>query len=358
MTPPDWPAAGAAMDAAEAMLRGLPAGARVVVASDSDADGLCAGAITVAALERTGRAPAWVIARRGEHAHAPSMGERIAAAAPGGAPDALVVLDMGSRSGAIAPGVPTLVMDHHVPRGAPDGALLVSAWGHPPVAPTSLLAHHVMRRVAPVEDLEWLAVLGAQADRGDPSLPGLAEGLARHGRSAIAEATALVNAARRAPDAEPEVAAAVLRAAKSAADIARGQVPGVERLREHRRAVNTEVVRCGRAAPRFAGEIALVRIRSRAQIHPLFAARWASRLPRYIAMVANDGYLPGRVNFSMRTQREVDLVQLLRGLELDLGPEFGHGHPGASGGSLAPADFDRLLERLGFDDRARQPAAS
>jgi hypothetical protein len=33
-----------------------------------------------------------------------------------------MVLDQGSRSGALLPGVPTLVIDHHQPEGFPEGA--------------------------------------------------------------------------------------------------------------------------------------------------------------------------------------------------------------------------------------------
>lgn len=351
MGPPSWPADADALAAGEAWLRQLPAGATVAVASDSDTDGLCAGAIALAALERLGHRPRWLLAGRGEHPHSDSMRARISALDP----DALVVLDMGSRAGAIVAGLPTLVLDHHAPSGSPDGALLLSAYGHPPVAPTSLLAYHFFQRLVPVDDLEWLGVLGAHADRGDAALPGLAEGLARHGKTAISQASALLNASRRAPDPEPEVAGAVIRAARCATDITRGRVPCVDRLREHRSAVNAELGRCGRAAPRFAGELALIRIRSRAQIHPLLATRWAKRLARYVVLVANDGYLPGRVNFSMRTERDLDLVQLLRRLELELGPEFAHGHPGATGGSVTPEDFERLLERFGFREAADRP---
>lgn len=50
----------------------------------------------------------------------------------------------------------------------------------------------------------------------------------------------------------------------------------------------------------------------------------------------------------MRTTADVNLVDLLRGI--DLGPvdgEYGFGHPGATGGSLTPSDFERLLRALG-----------
>ena len=89
-----------------------------------------------------------------------------------------------------------------------------------------------------------------------------------------------------------------------------------------------------------------------AQIHPLVAIRWSRRLRDHVVIAANDGYLPGRVNFAMRNQGGVDMLALLR--ELDLGPvtgELGFGHPAATGGSLAPQAFARLLALLGFQPR-------
>ena len=50
----------------------------------------------------------------------------------------------------------------------------------------------------------------------------------------------------------------------------------------------------------------------------------------------------------MRNTAGVSLVDVLRGI--DLGPvdgEYGFGHSGASGGSLPPSDFERLLRALG-----------
>jgi len=83
------------------------------------------------------------------------------------------------------------------------------------------------------------------------------------------------------------------------------------------------------------------------QVHPLVAQSWQSRLAPRAVIAANDGYLPGRVNFAVRGGRG-DLRRLLREALPDLGGEFAHGHDRATGGSIAPGDFDRLLEALGF----------
>ena len=68
-------------------------------------------------------------------------------------------------------------------------------------------------------------------------------------------------------------------------------------------------------------------------------------------IAANDGYLPGRVNFAVRSASNVDLLAFLRGLGLgDVEGEFAHGHPRATGGSVPPAEFERLVRALGYAD--------
>lgn len=320
---------------------------RWVLACDRDADGLSAAVLLARALARLGRPPTAILpARRGEHIHHPDMLARVRAHAP----DALLVLDMGSRDLPILPGVPTLLIDHHQPRGFPPGATVVSGHGHEPVAPTSLLGFTLARPLVDIEDLDWLALLGTFGDLGASApFPAMQAALARYGRAAVAEAVALINAARRAGDADVETSLAVLQRAPAPAAIARGHVSGVERLQACRELVKRELARAGRAAPRFSGRFALVRFSSPAQVHPLLATRWARRLPRQIVIAANDGYLPGRVNFALRSALDVNLVDLLRAVPLDgAAGEWGFGHPRATGGSLAPPDFDRLLAALGF----------
>ena len=68
------------------------------------------------------------------------------------------------------------------------------------------------------------------------------------------------------------------------------------------------LTRCARAAPKFSadGRVAVLRITSAAQVHPVIATRWAGHLrsPRLeVVLVANDGYLQGKVNFSCRVPR-------------------------------------------------------
>lgn len=344
--PPGWPAAPDALDAGRRFLGALGPGDRVVVACDRDVDGLAGAVLVGRALERRGgRDVELLAARKGEHIHAAGLRTRVRSRRPA----AVVVVDMGSRGTPIGLG-PTLVIDHHQPRGLPPDARVVTAHGHSPVASSSLLAFHVVAPLADVRDLDWLALLGTVADLGaELPFPAMRAALGRHGRRAVTEAVALLNAARRVGSDEVDVALAVLRAARGPADIARGRVPGVERLRAWRAAVQAEVGRCARTRPRFAGAFALVRFRSPMQVHPVVAVRWARRLPRHVVIVANDGYLPGRVNFAVRTRTARNLVDLLRGLPLgEVEGELGFGHAQASGGSLSPRDFAALLDALGF----------
>jgi hypothetical protein len=127
-------------------------------------------------------------------------------------------------------------------------------------------------------------------------------------------------------------------------------VPGIDALRACRAEVNAEVARCARVAPRIAGAVALLRFSSTAQVHPIVAIRWTRRLRGLIVIAANDGFLPGRVNFAVRcSEADRDLVAWLRALPTGpLAGEYAHGHPRATGGSLSPDDFDRFLAAAGL----------
>ncbi len=109
--------------------------------------------------------------------------------------------------------------------------------------------------------------------------------------------------------------------------------------------VRSEYERVRRTAPRVEQEFALVGFSSRAQVHPLVASQWQRRLAPPIVIAANDGYLPGRVNFAVRGGSG-DLRTWLRRTLPGADGEFAHGHPRATGGSVTPEEFERLLARL------------
>ena len=119
-------------------------------------------------------------------------------------------------------------------------------------------------------------------------------------------------------------------------------------MREARREVNAAMAEAKKHAPLFAGQVALIRIHSSYQIHPLIAQIWRSRLPKYVVMVANDGYRPGHVHFSVRGQ-QINVLDFLSSVHISDGDgAYGHGHDQASGGNLPVSRWNALLAALGF----------
>jgi single-stranded-DNA-specific exonuclease len=123
--------------------------------------------------------------------------------------------------------------------------------------------------------------------------------------------------------------------------------PRAQLLAEARRTWRSAYARAVRTAPLVRDGVALIRFASAMQVHPLVAAAWVRRLAPRLVVVANDGYLPGRVNFVVRGG-EGDLRAALRAALPDADGELAHGHERATGGSLSPDDFERLLTGLGM----------
>lgn len=306
--------------------------ARIIVAPDRDADGLAAAVITIRAIERLGGTPIIELPTKGEHVHAPSMQARLARLRAGG----LVVLDMGSRSGPIVEGLPTIVIDHHDARHRPDGAIFVSESS----PATGQLAHDVWSPLVDLEDQRWLVALALAGDSGViPDGP--------YKKTHIKKLVSLVNSARRSASCQPKLALDLLLAANGPEEVLRN--PGIAALEACRAEVKAEVDRVARTAPKIAGNVALIRFSSSAQVHPLIATRWAPRLAPKIVIAANDAYLPDRVNFALRSASKTDLLAFLRELPIgNVEGEFANGHARATGGSIPPADFVRLVTALGF----------
>ncbi|HEX8104225.1 MAG TPA: hypothetical protein VF533_16530, partial [Solirubrobacteraceae bacterium] len=104
-----------------------------------------------------------------------------------------------------------------------------------------------------------------------------------------------------------------------------------------------------RTAPRVGDGVALIRFSTPYQVHPLVATTWARRLAPRMVISANDDYLPGRVNFSVRGgEKGDDLRARLRAALPDATGDLGNGHPRATGGSLVPEEFERLVAGLGL----------
>lgn len=320
--------------------------ARVVALHDADADGVTAGVVWQRAFERLGFSPIRVVPDRDRNAWTGANRARVQAAHP----DRLFVLDLGSQSKPVIAGVPTCFIDHHRPEGVPPGDTLISAYTWEPIPNTSLLIWELCSSVADVSDLDWIAAIGTISDLGEKApFEMLATAKRKYTAKYLKEATALINAARRASDYNPEAAARALLNHSNPRELVNSTAHEVEQLRTARAEVQAALESAKKAAPVFAGNVALVRVNSPCQIHPLIAQIWRTRLPKYIVIAANEGYIPDRVNFSVRTASGTNVLDFLRSLELPEGEgNYGHGHDQASGGSLPVGRWNQLLTRLGF----------
>jgi single-stranded-DNA-specific exonuclease len=291
--------------------------AATTIVPHTDADGLAAGAIALRARGLT--ADDALLLGRGRDPWTEPL--------PAGPP---ALLDWGVRTLA----GPALIVDHHVPDADPSrDQVVLSGFGEEPETTTAAL----MRRLCP-EQPAWLAAVGVSGDLGDRgfALPECAGAP----RGAVRRLVPLVNAPRRGPDEDAvRVALALLvEHDEPRAVLADPRLAALETARDAWRA-DWERVR--RTAPKVGPRAALVRFSSPYQLHPLAAQMWSRRLAPRPVLAANDDYLPGRVNFSVRGG-EGDLRAWLRAA----GMPVVHGHPGATGGSLPPEDFAHLLTAL------------
>lgn len=319
---------------------------RTLVFHDSDADGVTAGVLLQSALERLQFTD---IARSAPTRERDAWSDANRAVIASFEPRSLFVLDLGSRDEALIDG-PQCFIDHHRPDGVPAGATLISAYTWSPIPNTSLIVYDLAASLVDVSDLDWIAAIGAISDVGERApFPLLERVRAKYTMADLKEATTLVNAARRASLYQPETAARALLAHATPRELVKSQSDDVRALKEAREEVKRELAQAKKAAPKFSGKVALVRIRSRCQIHPVIAQIWRTRLPAYVVMVANDGYLPGRVNFSMRTATSTNLLDFLRAIDLGEGEgSYARGHDQATGGTLPVQRFEALLAKLGF----------
>lgn len=321
----------------------LPEG-RAVVLADGDVDGLGAACVVWDAL---GEHPKnFLTPSKGRNA----FGDETAALVAAEKPTSLFVLDLGISPREIAPGIPTLLLDHHHPRGNAEGSIVLSGYGLEPVPTSSMLAWHV----AGTPENAWKAAIGNAGDMGPP------DDILDHARAggtkrAFDMAKSLLNSAKRSSDPSHAVPAAfrVFQTANSPKEVLEATGPDAEILVHFQNEVKRELSEARKAAPKFSKTepIALIRFSSPARVHPLIAQQWRGRLPKYAVIAANDGYDPGRTAFSLRTNSGLDLLEILARHGKALGinePEYGHGHHAATGGSLPTETFERLLESMGF----------
>ncbi len=353
-TSESYPELEAARSQFEDFVTAIPAQGQIVILCDGDVDGLGAGTVLWHYLLRSGIAPERLEGMhtpKGGNAFTPAMQAMVAATRPA----CLFVLDLGIRDYDIALGVPTLFVDHHRPEGQPPGSRVFTGYQWRPVPTSSLLTYLLCSRDARVADRAWAAAIGNLGDLG-PEYPDLQEAARAQKQKYIREATSLLNAAKRSSDPEEAVPAAfkALREAASARELVEGDSPELGLLREFKAEVGAALAEAKRVAPRFSRheKVALLRFDSPARVHPLLAQSWRGRLPKYVVLAANGGYMPGKVSFSARTNLDLNLLDFLahHGQQLvGTEAEYGHGHDKATGGTLSTANFERLLASMGFE---------
>jgi single-stranded-DNA-specific exonuclease len=333
-------------DDASGLWRGWLAALRprlpVLVMSHDDADGLSSAALILRGLARAGVEAVPRLVGRGESAWEGPLvpGEW------GG----VAIADLGMTDRLPHPGVPTAILDHHVPReGARPDAVVIHGVGIEPQPNTSVLAHRAVH--APPEEA-WITALGIIGDMNEAAgFPELEQAKAQgHRITHLREAAALVNAPRRAskPDARP--ALGLILKSDGPKDLLSGRHAETALLLAAKEEVRRESEAARKLGPKVRGEVALIELRSACQIHPLVAESWARRLAPKIVIAANSGFRPGWVHFAARTAGGQDLVRFFRerapeGAE---GAHYGGGHAGASGGALPAALWPPFAASLGF----------
>ena len=326
------------------VVEGLPS--RVSALFDVDADGLAAAGVFEKVLERAGHPVQTVLPDRERNAWTPENRRRLSETKP----EFTFVLDLGSRSEKVLDGVPACFIDHHRPEGSPEGDTLISGYDWEPIPNTSWMAFELGSAVADVDDLDWIAVIGTLSDLGEKAPWPLID-LAKKKYTAkwLKEATALVNAPRRASDFRPDVALQALREHSSPKELCESNSESAKKLRAAREEVKAAMEEGKKSAPKFAGEVAIIEVNSPCQIHPLIAQIWRGRLPKFHVIAANTGYMPNRVNFSARSAKGRSVLDFLKSLDAGEGEGyFGHGHDQASGGSLPPERWEKLKKAMGF----------
>ena len=280
----------------------------VVVVSHFDADGLAAAAILVRAMRAAGKAAQPLVIGKAETPWDDTARRRIAALHPAG----LVVADLGTRPESVLPGCPTLLIDHHVPTGEPPDTITVSGNGLDPEPTTALLAWWAAGGLGDQSDLLWLAAIGLIGDMAEErGFPELELAQARWGKTALRDATGLVNAPRRTAAADWGPALRLLLQANGPKDITKGEDPDAQALRAAKLEVRAAMDEARRAPPAIVGDVALIRLHTPCQIHPLIAQQWRGRLRDKIVIAANSGYRPGWVHFAARSASGRDLIAFL-----------------------------------------------
>ena len=347
-------------------LKSLPEGnaTDIHILTDADADGLPAGALLLRALHAAGYTRVTAETRKKfENAWMPEVHARLKARNP----EALLVVDLGTRPDEVLPGTPTLLIDHHAPFGTPPGAVLLTSYGTEPTATSGLLALWCAQAIAPelADELQWMAGISLLSDLGDKApFDELAESKARFGSTALKDLTGLLNAPRRTADGDATEALELLLRGASPKQILKSDDPALAALKVAKAEVNEALAIARKAPPKFStrwtdelgADIIMVRVDTPCQVHPLVAQSWRPRFPKAVIFGVNVGFRPGFVHFAGRAPSGVNLLQFLRN-HTPAGADgtFGGGHDQASGGALPVALWNPFVAMLGFGPELQVP---
>lgn len=376
---PVWPAAVTAIQSAREWIATCAAGnKKTLIVPDKDADGLSAGVILYRTLLALGLDESHLdvhLVQKGTNIHEET--ERTAMALK--KPAYIIVLDQGSRQAPPViddPATKSLIIDHHLSDTFPERASVVSACHYPPVATTSLLAFEICKTLHPsiAESCAYLACIGTHGDLGNTlkwssPFPDMSETFKTYTKKSINDAVSLLNAPRRTAKYDVITAWEALLQSKDPKELLKNG-----RLQAARFEINEEVEMNTHTPPKFSpdGRIAVLRINSKAQVHPVIATRWAGYLNSKaleIVVCANYGYLPDMVNFSCRIARcarsrdpAVNIIESLKaaadlstdGLRDRMGESFARGHKEASGGIVPTEAFEELMGLLKIGEKAEK----
>lgn len=322
----------------------IRAGGRVSVIGHSDVDGLAATAIMARALEQAGFVVSPYITRKGENAWSDSVLREVSAQSPA----ALVVVDLGSRLDTLIPHVPTVLIDHHKATGVPVEGTLISGYDVKPTPSSGLLAYWCAEAIGADPSVAWLAAASMLADYGNANTFSETKAAAKAvGTATLRRITTLLNAPRRTSSGDANPTLQLLLTATGPASLL--QPPNEQILLDAKQEVDEALLRARKTAPKFALNVALILIHEGCQVHPLVAQTWQNRLRNHIVICANTGYLPGRVNFAVRTATSQNLLEFLQKHKPPgAGEDYGRGHDKATGGSLTLEDWNVFLASLGF----------
>ena len=343
---------------------------RLHIFTDSDGDGLPAGALLARALAAAGYGRVTVEARgRGEGAWEEAVQARLA----GMGLQALIVADLGVRGECVLAGVPTLLIDHHRPTGVTAGATVISAYREmgpgedaKGIETTGLLAYQCAQALVPERAAEWLWLAGISllSDLGDKApFPELAEAKKLFGGGALRDATSLLNAPRRSGSGDASGAMALLMLAESPKDLLKSDDAEIVRLRDGLLAAKAEVgealALARKLPPRFSSavreelgaDLVAIRMSTPCQVHPLVAQQWRARFAKSVIFGVNTGFRAGWVHFSGRAPSGVNLITFLANHRPEGATmQYGNGHDQAAGGALPNALWNGFAREIGFGE--------